>query len=376
MRKNGFIATSVLYAFFLVFISLFVVLLLAYLHNRLLISKINDNARNNLMSINNIRLNDMKIGSYVQWKNIDPTSKSNPMDENGKWIISKIDENGSEKTIYLLSDLLTSVSSVRAILSTDNGLLTPHPMTIAVFNELKEQGAYVNSLKYHETHDTGMEIDLIDASIIQELSKSNDLNNSIKRAIFKQGASYVVKVGDTFTTDGYTSPYTYDGESTTSYYEYRPYNFDNYNNLSEDAYAEKQQLISSYCGASYDSSTDTINYSYTANGNTYNNPFGYVDINEDITMNEDKTMSNDKHIDFCYFASPIKYNHYASDLIVMENEESSDNGDLLTTTKSSGIRLRLMMKLTITNDTTNTYIAGGKGLANDPYIITNGVKQS
>jgi hypothetical protein len=99
-------------------------------------------------------------------------------------------------------------------------------MTIAVFNELNSQGAYVNSLKYHETHDTGMEISIVDASLLQELSRSDSLNKNLKRAIFKQDASYVVKVGDTFTTDGYTSPYTYEEVEQPSYYEYRVYNFD------------------------------------------------------------------------------------------------------------------------------------------------------
>ncbi len=36
MKKNGFIATSILYTFFLVFLSLFVALIANYLHNRML----------------------------------------------------------------------------------------------------------------------------------------------------------------------------------------------------------------------------------------------------------------------------------------------------------------------------------------------------
>ena len=376
MRKNGFIATSLLYAFFLVFISLFVALLLAYLHNRLLISKINDDARNSLTNINNIKLSDINVGSYVQWKNSNPTAKTNPMNESGKWILSKVEEDDENKTLYLLSDLTTSYPSVRAILSTDNGLLTPHPMTIAVFNELNTQGAYVNSLKYHDTHENGMEISIVDATFLQELSRSNDINKNLKRAIFKQDASYVVKVGDTFTSDGYTSPYTYEEVEQPSYYEYRVYNFDNYKGLSDEAYNEKQRMISTYCGASYDKTNDTINYSYESEGTTYNNPFGYVDIMDDTSMNVNKEIVNDKHIDFCYFASPVKYQHYATDLVLMEDETSPDNGDLLTTLKSSGVRLRLMMKVVVPKNATDTFVAGGKGIFNDPYIVTNGVKLS
>ena len=376
MRKNGFIATSLLYAFFLVFISLFVALLLAYLHNRLLISKINEDARNSLTGINNTKLSDISVGSYVQWRNANPTLKTNPMNDEGKWILSKVEEDDTNKTLYLISDLQTSYPSVRAILASDNGLLTPHPMTIAVFNELNEQGAYVDSLKYHETHDTGMEISIVDASLLQELSRSESINKNLKRAIFKQDGSYVVKVNDTFTSDGYTSPYTYEEVEQPSYYEYRVYNFDNYKGLSAEAYNEKQKMIASYCGASYDKTNDVVNYTYEYDNNTYNNPFGYVDIMDDTTMNSDKEITNDKHIDFCYFASPIKYQHYATDLVVMEDETSTNEGDLLTTLKSSGVRLRLLMKVVVPKDATDTYVAGGKGISNDPYIVTNGVKLS
>ena len=40
MKKDGFIATSVLYSFFLIFITLFVALIMNYLHNQVLIKKI------------------------------------------------------------------------------------------------------------------------------------------------------------------------------------------------------------------------------------------------------------------------------------------------------------------------------------------------
>ena len=376
MRKNGFIATSLLYAFFLVFVSLFLVLLLSYLHNRVLIGKINDNARENLSGINNTKISDMQVGSYVQWKNANQTAKTNPMNDTGSWIVSKIEEDGDNKTLYLLSDLSTSVSSVRAILSTDSGLLTPHPMTISVFNELNAQGAYVNSLKYHETHDSGVEIKLVNASFLSELSRSNELSKNVKRAIFKQDASYVVQVEDTYTSDLYTSPYLYDEESLNSYYEYRVYNFDNYKNLNQEAYNDKKDMIERYCGASYDAENNTINYSYTHEGNTVNNPFGYVDIMDDTYIDSNNDLITNKHLDFCYFASPIKYNHEASDMVVLQDEESSDDGDLLVTTKSSGVRLRLLMKVTVNKNATDTYVAGGKGISNDPYIITNGVKQS
>ena len=51
MKKNGFIATSILYSIFLVFLTLFLALILAYLHNQILLQKINDAAKSNLLKI-------------------------------------------------------------------------------------------------------------------------------------------------------------------------------------------------------------------------------------------------------------------------------------------------------------------------------------
>jgi len=42
MKRNGFIATSILYSFFLIFITLFVALITNYLHNQVLISALDE----------------------------------------------------------------------------------------------------------------------------------------------------------------------------------------------------------------------------------------------------------------------------------------------------------------------------------------------
>ena len=48
MNKNGFIATSVLYAFFLAFVTLFIGLVTIYIQNRIYLTKFEDSSKNNI----------------------------------------------------------------------------------------------------------------------------------------------------------------------------------------------------------------------------------------------------------------------------------------------------------------------------------------
>lgn len=376
MKKNGFIATSLLYAFFLVFISLFIVLLLNFLHNRVLISKINENVRENLTGINNRKISDMNIGDFVKWKNLNPTAKTNPMSENGTWIVAKIDVEGNQKTYYLLSDLLTSVPSVRVSLASDNGLTVPHPMSVSVFNELNAQGGYVSSLKYYENHPTGMTIDIVNAELLEEISRSETIDNKIKRSIFNSGEDYIIKIDNKYTGNGYYTPFNYDEGSMNSYYLYRLYNFDNYQKVEGSVLSEKEEMIKNYCGGYYDYTNDVVDYNYESEGVSYVNPFGYIDVVEDTSMDENNSLVTSKYLDFCYNASPVQYTHLSSDMVVINNETSNEQGDLITSLKGYNHRLRLLMKVTVETTQEDTYLSGGKGISNDPYIITNGVKQS
>ena len=373
MKKNGFIATSLLYAFFLVFISLFVVLLLNFLHNRLLVYKINENARDSLMGINNRKIYDLTVGNFVKWKNLNPTAKSNPMNENGTWIVAKVEESGDEKIVYLMSDLITSAPSIRVALTSDNGVVTPHPMSLSVFNELNSMGGYVSSLKYYETHNTGMEIDIVNAGLLEEIGRSDVIDSNVKRNLFNAGEDYVIKIDDKYSSNGYTTTYNYSEGNMPAYYLYRVYNFNNYNNVEGVSIDDKNNLIQSYCGALYNAELDTIDYSYN-NGAGSSNPFGYANIVKEKITNENNELIDNNYMDFCYNASPFEYTHNASDMVVLVNEHA--NSDLITTLKSYNYRLRLLMKVTVNKNADNIYMAGGKGISNDPYIITNGVKQS
>ena len=52
-------------SFFLIFITLFVALVMNYLHNQVLISKIDDEAWDFLNGVKNTKITDLKVGDYI-----------------------------------------------------------------------------------------------------------------------------------------------------------------------------------------------------------------------------------------------------------------------------------------------------------------------
>ena len=65
MKKNGFIATSLLYSFFLIFCALLLTLVASYAHNRLLLNNLINNTKLELSDINNRSASKLKVGDYL-----------------------------------------------------------------------------------------------------------------------------------------------------------------------------------------------------------------------------------------------------------------------------------------------------------------------
>ena len=333
------------------------------MHNKLLIQKINDNARKTLSSINNLQLTDLKVGNYVRFLNDNPAQTSNPLSEEGVWIVVKNDG----ENLVLVSDLKTSVNNIRASLSTDNNVYKYHPMTVSVFNELNGisipgNDYYRSSLLFKNYDD--MNIDIIDTGLLNEIRES-DMDPIVKRTIFNMNGSYVVKNNNY--DDPYVNNYEYPEGTMNAYYVYKVYNFSNQINSEPQ---ELERLLNDYCNASsFDKDNKTINYNE-------NNHFGYVDITSGSIKEDGTTVEENNYVDFCYYSSPINYTHPLSDLVVFEEE--NDINDLITSIKDSNNTLRFRMNMRVDKDDelTPIFIAGGKGISNDPYIITDGVKQS
>lgn len=62
-RKNGFIATSLIYSFFLVFITLFLTIIADYLQNKVLLNTIENDIKQDLN--NTITIRDFAIGDLI-----------------------------------------------------------------------------------------------------------------------------------------------------------------------------------------------------------------------------------------------------------------------------------------------------------------------
>jgi hypothetical protein len=98
--KNGFIATSVLYAFLIAFLTLFLGFMASYIQNKQLVNRIENMAEDELIKYGNIRISDLNVGDYVVFDTIDNVGDgatneliySSPISPNAKWILFKIDD--------------------------------------------------------------------------------------------------------------------------------------------------------------------------------------------------------------------------------------------------------------------------------------------
>lgn len=328
MKKDGFIATSVLYSFFLIFITLFVALIMNYLHNQVLIKKIDSEAWIFLQEVNNLKVTDLEVGDYIKFKNKPGTVILN---EDATWTVAYIEESGTTKHYYFLSDLTAQEVDVYIKLSTEN-FAKVHPVTVDVYNEIRNQNLYTTSIQF-----PNMNFQIPTASMLAKI-RNQDVETNKLSAVFGIGGGYLVYIDDE--TGGYTAG---------SYYENRMYTF--------SLGSAQSTLVPSYCGGTFNGTTATYNE---------NNPFGYMNVVKE-------TLSNGNYVNYCVFASPVSYTHNASDLVVDSNEAAVS--DKILTTYSSLYTIRLMADVTLDVNSETTYIAGGKGTKVDPYILADGVKQ-
>lgn len=362
MKKNGFIATSILYSFFLVFITLFVALITNYLHNQVLLGAVDELAKDTLNGINSRKFSDLKIGDQVRFAN-NPTPKTVngraltfALNDTASWIVGHIVPNGSKKTYYLLSDFSAQNAVVTRKMPSDPIALR-HSVTIEVMNFLSTTNGdgYVDDLYfYNEGISRGVfsrndfKIYIPKASILSEIRDSNTPDN-IKDAILGVDGDYAV----------YIDNGSYGGFSPGSYALLRRYNF--------PMGSVQGDFIPKYCSSSYDGSKVT----YSGNNATGSKGFGYTHV-VDESVNKSGTIKS--YVDYCTFASSTPYTHLAGEKVVTTNEENKT--DLISEYfRAVTYQYRLMAEITVDENSEFTYISGGRGTSIDPYLITNGVKQ-
>lgn len=356
MKRNGFIATSILYSIFLVFLTLFLALILTYLHNQILLQKIDEKAWENLMKINNTKISDLKVGDFVQFMD-DPVigehSDSNDpefdinqatesiLNQTAKWIVADIEESGNNKTYYFISDIDAAKYDIFFKSGVDK-IRKYHTLSIDMINEMtsmkdnNNENMYQQSIQFKNYN--AFEMGLPTSTKLAKIRNNDDLEDEIKNSIFGVDASYIIKV------DADSGNY-----KANTYYNYRMYNFTLEN-------SKKGNIINTYCNGTY--SSGKVAYK---NDNT----FGYINKVWD-------TASNEEYIDYCSYASAVPYTHDVKDKVV-DTAENMDS-DLASLT-GSAYNFRLMLKLGINTTNNDTYVSGGSGLKSNPYIITDGVKK-
>lgn len=109
MKKNGFIATSLIYSFFLVFCALLVGYVGLYIHNKNLIDTVNINVKDELLSEKAVK-SKLKVGDYVSLnlKNGDFTSNNFIVLSNNKTVIVLVSAETYQSANYYTKDAETN----------------------------------------------------------------------------------------------------------------------------------------------------------------------------------------------------------------------------------------------------------------------------
>ncbi len=103
MKKNGFIATSLIYSFFLIFITLFLTIIADYLQNKVLLNTIEKGIKDELNST--MGINDFQVGDILSFS---ISGGYEGFDDTDIWIVaSKIYdyENSTNNKLILYSNL-------------------------------------------------------------------------------------------------------------------------------------------------------------------------------------------------------------------------------------------------------------------------------
>ncbi len=198
MKKNGFIATSILYAFFLVFITLFIGLVTAYAHNKAAVLRINEKVREELKGIRTKTLADMNIGDFIRF---DYTEQVDRFFNEGKWIVAtkSVDSSGTV-TITLISDRETPARFYMLDYQNvyDNDYTTYHRGI-----EGWEKAINPNNYSYSHMNEairtntlgskkTSINIDFFTVDTLKKV-KESDVDDYIKDNIINVGSDYVLK---------------------------------------------------------------------------------------------------------------------------------------------------------------------------------------
>ena len=342
-KKNGFISTSVIYSFFLIFITLFLALILNYMHSRMLLNKINESARNDINKIKNARIANLNVGDFVLFKLKDEAHDE--INETVYILANKYEESGNN--IY---EFYSNTGTINPTFNSGNEFIS-----INKFNNMKDTTK--NHFMYSDTN-ANLSIQLLTTESLKRV-RDNNLEPNILNNIYNTDTDYIIYNNLTGTS-----------YNDNSYYNMRKYTISS--NNTEDIFGDNNpdtlsNLLANYCNLSY--TTETLSY-------PTNNIIGYGNV---LTA----TISTPRYINYCYYANPENYVHEAKDGIVPTDENiPSDlipNGDTESDTQDEvnqkNLFYRVMLRFNLNDSADKDYFIAGKGTKEDPYILGNGGKE-
>ncbi|MBQ3021110.1 MAG: hypothetical protein IJD92_02655 [Bacilli bacterium] len=102
MNNKGFIATSLIYSFFLIFITLFLTIIADYLQDKVLLNTIENGIKdilNNTMTINDFEVGDILVFDEDSDSSINFSHKYDDLKDD-IWIVSKVNTNENKIVLY------------------------------------------------------------------------------------------------------------------------------------------------------------------------------------------------------------------------------------------------------------------------------------
>lgn len=396
--KNGFIATSILYAFLLAFLTLFLAYTANYIQNKQLINRVKLLAQNDLEKYGNNYITDMKIGDYAVFDIVQAqgngydavTTYSSPINANTKWILFKIDEGTVGETeadstpskYYFVSDITAQYGASYFTSYTGSFDTEGNPVTTLdvngssilgnlrnierIFtgnvyysgaarrfysfatkeeaNEKKETGDSslfpVYSFAFNYRVNNGVTVRPMTIQDVYTIKEIDD--EKIIEAILNQNSNYMLwnsTSSDPDAANTYTGTYSYGWHT----YARTPFVYGGAVGIENGADANR---VNSACGST-DATSDGSRMTY--NNSNGDNTFGKV--------------MNDSYVEYCY--------HITTNVGSCVNGSSSACTGLSVVNKP---RLVATVEVYESNNNLNGAIDSGNGTLQLPYLISKGVR--
>lgn len=128
MNNKGFIATSLIYSFFLIFITLFLTIIADYLQNKVLLNTIEKGIKEDIN--NTIGIQDFDVGSFIG-----TTVSCDNVNVAKLYVISKVDYNNNKIILYSLDELGSTPNNILEDLDTGYMNVTYYNKILYSFKE-------------------------------------------------------------------------------------------------------------------------------------------------------------------------------------------------------------------------------------------------